>query len=448
MGEVYLADHPRLPRQDALKVLASTVSADCEYCERFSREAEIAATLWHPHIVGVHDRGEFSGRLWISMDYVEGTDAARLLSRQPQGLPPAQVLAIVDAVAGALDYAHQRGLLHRDVKPANILLAHPERDDQRIMLADFGIARFVNDTNGLTQTNTTVGTVLYAAPEQLMGAELDGRADQYALAATTFHLLSGSPPYGHTNAVVISQHLNASLPTIGTRRPELAGLDPVLARAMAKDPRDRFERCADFARALRHQLGQSVGTDNDATTLAPAATRARSRLRAGVLVPAVLVVLLVAAIAVALMEFRRADDERPATTAATSSPAVAPPAATVTSSPPPPPAAAPAPSETPAPAAPAAPLAVIGASCSALGSTATTANGSTAYCSRLQITGASIWSLNPGDVPSPTVTVEPTDEPLPVEEESPVRVCMQQTGLTRRECRESIRRSNGGGLLP
>src|SRR4051794_15714794 len=187
MGEVYLVKHPRLPRHDALKVLRPEVSADGEYRERFHREADIAATLWHPHIVGVHDRGEFDGQLWISMDYVDGTDAGRLLhDRYPDGMPVGDVAEIITAVADALDYAHQRNLLHRDVKPANVLLANPQSPDQRILLADFGIARWADDPSGLTATNMTVGTVSYAAPEQLMGDELDGRADQYALAATAF----------------------------------------------------------------------------------------------------------------------------------------------------------------------------------------------------------------------------------------------------------------------
>jgi serine/threonine protein kinase, bacterial len=430
MGEVYLAQHPRLPRRDALKVLPAAVSADSEYRQRFNREADIAATLWHPHIVGVHDRGDFEGQIWISMDYVDGTDAGRLLrERYPNGMPKAEVADIVTGVAEALDYAHERGLLHRDVKPANILLAHPDSGDQRILLADFGIARWVNDISGLTATNMTVGTVSYAAPEQLMGAQLDGRADQYALAATAFHLLTGAPPFQNSNpAVVISQHLSASPPAMGARRPELSALDPVLARAMAKDPKDRFEKCADFARALAHRL-DGAPTGDVGTTLAPAATPPkRSLLRAGVIVPAILAVLLIAAITVAVMEFRRADRPESSIVTAKSPTATGP---TFTPLPPP-----------PSPASP--PVAVIGANCSPVGSTATTAGGATAYCSTLQTTGASIWSLNPGDVPSPTVTTEPTEAPAPIEEESPVRVCMQQTGQTWLRCREDIRRSNRG----
>jgi len=444
MGEVYLAQHPRLPRRDALKVLPASVSADNEYRQRFNREADIAATLWHPHIVGVHDRGDFEGQLWISMDYVDGTDAARLLrERFPKGMAKAEVAEIVIAVAEALDYAHERDLLHRDVKPANILLSHPGSGDQRILLADFGIARWVNDISGLTETNMTVGTVSYAAPEQLMGAHLDGRADQYALAATAFHLLTGSPPFQHSNpAVVISQHLSASPPAIGAHRPELSAVDPVLAKAMSKDPKDRFERCADFARAFAHRL-DAAPTGDVGTTLAPAATPPkRSLLRAGVVVPAILAVLLVAAITVAVMEFRRADRPEAPTTTANAPTATSP---TFTPLPPPPEPVQPPTTPSPPPTTAAAtPVAVIGANCSPVGSTATTADGATAYCSTLQTTGASIWSLRQGDVPSPTVTTEPTEAPVPIEEESPVRVCMQQTGQTWLRCREDIRRSNRG----
>ncbi len=264
MGEVYLAEHPRLPRRNALKVLPANLSADPDYRARFNREADLAATLYHPHIVGVHDRGEFDGQLWISMDYVEGADAAQLMkARYPEGMPVADVCAIVTAVAGALDYANQRGLLHRDVKPANILLANPEDGERRILLADFGIARQLGDISGLTATNMTVGTVAYAAPEQLMGADIDGRADQYALAATAFHLLTGAPPYQHSNPVaVISQHLNANPPKLSNRRPELAHLGQVLSTALAKDPADRFGRCRDFATELSERAAVDAESDH------------------------------------------------------------------------------------------------------------------------------------------------------------------------------------------
>jgi serine/threonine protein kinase len=125
MGEVYLAEHPRLPRRDALKVLPTDVSADTDYRARFEREADLASKLYHPHIVGVHDRGEHEGQLWISMDYVDGLDAARLLARRfPAGIPSGHVVGIVTAVASALDYAHKQGLVHRDVKSDNIMLTH------------------------------------------------------------------------------------------------------------------------------------------------------------------------------------------------------------------------------------------------------------------------------------------------------------------------------------
>ncbi len=242
MGEVYLVQHPRLPRYDALKILPVQFTVDREYRERFNREADMVARLWHPHIVGVHDRGEDEGQLWITMDYVEGTDAANLLRNyHGGGLPPEDVVRIVSGVAEALDYAHEQELLHRDVKPSNILLAQSNSTFSRALLADFGIARWVQDSSGLTATDMTVGTVAYAAPEQLMGQALDGRADQYALAATAFHLLTGGQLFQHDNpAVVISNHLTAQPPAIGDRIPELSGLGPAFDRALAKAPADRL----------------------------------------------------------------------------------------------------------------------------------------------------------------------------------------------------------------
>ena len=271
MAEVYLALHPRLPRRDVIKVLAEAVTADSEFRERFNREADLAATLWHPHIVGVHDRGEFDGQLWISMDYVEGTDASRLVKERYQdGMPIGQVCAILEAVAGALDYAHDRGLLHRDVKPANILLTHPGDDDQRILLADFGVARHLGNISGITETNVAVGTVAYAAPEQLTGSNIDRRADQYALAATAFHLLTGAPPFQHANPIaVISQHLHEDPPRLSDYRPDLAHLDDVFFKALGKQPAERFERCRAFAAAVGEQVDALAETQTGGAAITP-----------------------------------------------------------------------------------------------------------------------------------------------------------------------------------
>ena len=335
MGEVYLARHPRLPRHDALKVLPAEVSADAEFRDRFNREADLAATLFHPHIVGVHDRGEFNGQLWIAMDFVDGVDAQHLLAdRYPAGMLAHEVAQIVTAVASALDYAHKRGLLHRDVKPANIMLADmDDESEQRILLADFGIARAIDDISGLTATNMTVGTVAYAAPEQLMGQDINGCADQYALAATAYHLLTGSQVFPHSNpAVVISRHLNAPVPALAETRPELGRLDPVLAAGLAKDPADRFPRCMDFTRAFAEQAatgGKAQAAPTTPARLAPKpaprdSTQSRPKQvvvkppqlvspRRRWVIPAAAVVALVLVGAVALV--RHPWQQRPVTTA-------------------------------------------------------------------------------------------------------------------------------------
>ena len=277
MGEVYLAEHPRLPRRDALKVLPAAVSADREFRERFHREADLAATLFHPHIVGVHDRGEFNGQLWISMDFVDGPDAGQLLRRRyPAGMPRDEAIAVLSAIAAALDHAHANGLLHRDVKPANILLTDESADRRRVMLADFGIARPLNDISPLTATNTALGTIDYAAPEQLLDLPLDGRADQYSLAATAFHLFTGSPPYRHSRpTVTISRHLSGTPPAIGTLRPDLADLDGPMMVALSKDPAHRYPSCRQFVEALTASPGGADPAD------LPAPTRRAPRAKPG-----------------------------------------------------------------------------------------------------------------------------------------------------------------------
>ncbi|MCV7176167.1 serine/threonine-protein kinase [Mycolicibacterium sphagni] len=276
MGEVYLAKHPRLPRQDALKLLAANTETDPTFRDRFMREADLVCTFRHPHIVGVFDRGEYQGRLWIAMEYVDGEDVGKILAhRYPRGMPAVLVSDIVTAVASALDYAHRQRLLHRDVKPANILIADADDvDERRILLSDFGIARPMDEQNSLTATNMTVGTVNYAAPEQLMGEPLDGRADQYSLAATAYQLLTGRPMYADSNvAVVISRHLSAAVPRLAGTRPDLAVLDAVFEIALAKNPRNRFPTCGAFAQAVAEQLSSPPGHGPSlaATALAPVA---------------------------------------------------------------------------------------------------------------------------------------------------------------------------------
>ncbi|OZC32280.1 serine/threonine-protein kinase [Gordonia polyisoprenivorans] len=271
MGEVYVARHPRLPRSDALKVLASSLSDNDQFRRRFEREADVVATLSHPGIVTVHDRGEANGHLWIALQLIDGTDLSEVL-RTHGPMPAPEVARIVAAVADALDYAGSRGLVHRDVKPANILI----ETNGRLQLTDFGIAHTRTDTNTrLTATGTTIGTLDYASPEQLRGLSLDSRSDQYSLACTAFHLLAGHPPHEDTNAVaVITRHLEQPLPSLRHTRPELShDVDAVLTRATDKDPARRFSSSSEFANALAVALRQTTSTPRQ-TISAPTPTPA------------------------------------------------------------------------------------------------------------------------------------------------------------------------------
>ncbi|NKX90538.1 serine/threonine protein kinase [Nocardia coubleae] len=225
---------------------------------RFEREADLAARLDHPNIVTVYDRGVDGNRPWIAMQYVPGTDAATV-----GVLEPLRAVRIVSEVAEALDFAHSRGVLHRDVKPANVLLGATEQGrPERVLLADFGIARLHFDQNPLTQTGTFTATLAYASPEQLAGSAVGPQCDQYSLACTLFVLLTGAPPFAANNPVaVIQSHMSADPPAITLQRPDLpAGLDHVLRRAMAKRPEDQFGSCGEFAGAVRSAF-QPVGAE-------------------------------------------------------------------------------------------------------------------------------------------------------------------------------------------
>ncbi|MBD0021358.1 protein kinase [Gordonia pseudamarae] len=253
MGTVYAAQHPRLPRMVALKVLNVPVSADPSFRLRFQREGQLAASLEHPHIVPIYDCGDDRGQLWLSMRLVRGTTAAAQVAITPQGMPVEPVLDIVRAVASALDFANRRGVVHRDVKPANILI---DTDTGQVLLSDFGIARQMSGDDGLTAAGSFIGTFDYSSPEQISDDDLDGRSDQYALACTVVQLLTGCKPFtGHTAAAIIKRHLVDPPPSVAAMRPGLpAAVDPVFNRALAKRPADRYRSCADFAKELAAAL--------------------------------------------------------------------------------------------------------------------------------------------------------------------------------------------------
>jgi serine/threonine-protein kinase len=357
MGEVYLAEHPRLPRRDALKVLGTQVSNDAEYRQRFNQEAEMVATLRHPNIVTIYDRGDSDGQLWIAMEFIDGTDAFRLMSEQYRtGVPAEQVVHIVTAVADALDYAHSRDVLHRDIKPANILLGRSGSGIDPVMLADFGVARWAGQHSDLTGTEATVGTVTYASPEQLTGQEIDGRADQYALAATAYHLMTGGAPFTNSNpAVVIGQHLGSTPPVIGADRPDLSAFGPVFDKALAKKPADRYPSCRDFAAAMQQALAP-VGAASGRHHRAAAPTGRRRWLAVGLGA-----LVLLGAIAAALT----AEHRRPVTSVPTTTNTVPPPAVAARME---------------------LPVVVLGADCAVLGAAAVTETGTPAYCARSEVT--------------------------------------------------------------
>src|ERR1700710_30662 len=257
MGEVYLVHHPRLPRLDALKLLPVATSADHSYRERFQREADLAARLDHDNVVTVYDRGEADGQLWIHMKYVPGQDAAAAL-RTGGPFSASRALHTVTRVAAALDDAHRHGLLHRDVKPANILLGTPAEpgEPERVFLTDFGIAKGVGDAAELTPSGHFAASLDYASPEQIQVQSLDGRSDQYALGCVLFQLLTGSVPYpGDGPWARMNAHLTAAVPQVGQLRPGLPlGVQAVIERALAKDPKDRYPTCAAMAAALADAL--------------------------------------------------------------------------------------------------------------------------------------------------------------------------------------------------
>ncbi|GAB4583224.1 serine/threonine-protein kinase [Nocardia sp. IFM 10818] len=277
MGTVYLAQHPQLPRYDALKVLNAAVTSDAEFRARFQREANLAAALDHPNIVAVYNRGADQGRFWIAMQYIDGVDAAAAMERDPAAMTPWRALRITTEVGRGLDHAHRRGLLHRDIKPANFLLSGRDGDEERVLLTDFGVAKATEDTTELTQAGSFVATIAYASPEQLSGQPLDHRTDIYSLACSFYRMLTGQNPYpGVQPALVMSGHLHEPPPRATAVDPTLpAAVDEVLAVAMAKNPAQRFDTCHEFTTALHQALHYGVSgltqqtTPNGRTATAP-----------------------------------------------------------------------------------------------------------------------------------------------------------------------------------
>lgn len=258
-GIVYLAQDPRLPRPVALKLLDPT-KADPEARQRFEHEADFTARLDHPNIVTIFDRGVTSDIHWIAMQFVHGTDAGAIT-----GAEPGRVIRIGTQIADALDHAHRAGVLHRDVKPSNFLLTIPEPGRrERVLLTDFGIARLREATTGLTRTGSMTGTVAYISPEQVSGGEVDHRSDQYSLACSLFVLLTGQPPFPVTDLIALAYaHVHTPPLRLGDLIPELAPLDPAFARALAKEPADRFPSCGEFLAEV--QRARASATEQAAT---------------------------------------------------------------------------------------------------------------------------------------------------------------------------------------
>jgi serine/threonine-protein kinase len=253
MGEVFRAIDVRLDRPVALKLLVEQLSGDEGFRERLLRESRLAASLDHPNVVPIYEAGEADGRLFIAMRYVAGTDLKSLLRREG-ALEPERAVAIASQVAEALDAAHRKGLVHRDVKPSNVLLDQ-EGGREHVYLADFGLTQSVSDT-GPTD-GQLMGTVDYVAPEQIRGDRVDGRADVYALGCLLFETLTGTLPFsGGSDVAVVYAHLEEDPPRASERRPGLPqAVDAVFARGMAKDPEDRPASCGALVDEARTTLG-------------------------------------------------------------------------------------------------------------------------------------------------------------------------------------------------
>jgi serine/threonine protein kinase/DNA-binding SARP family transcriptional activator len=317
MSVVYLAEHDWLQRRVALKVLAPQLAEDERFRERFVRESRLAASLDHPNVIPIYEAGASGGDLFIAMRYVEGTDLRTLL-HEGGALPPARTISIVLQVAAALDAAHEQGLVHRDVKPGNVLLARQRSSEaeEHVYLSDFGLTKRSASDSGITGTGQFVGTLDYAAPEQFKGGTPDARTDVYSLGCVLFECLTGRTPFTSENdAGLMYAHLQEGPPSVTAQQPGLPReIDRVVARAMAKAPTDRQQTAgilADEASlALRITSGVAAGAPD------------RSRLRR--LIPAIAVAIALLA-GIVLASVFRSEPERARDGSPSSPPAVASP---------------------------------------------------------------------------------------------------------------------------
>jgi predicted Ser/Thr protein kinase len=311
MGTVYLAAHERLGRKVALKLLAPELAHDEAFRARFLRESRLAASLDHPNVIPIYDTNEINGLLYLAMRYVNGPSLQSLV-RERGPLSIGETSRIVDQVAGALDAAHGAGLVHRDVKPANVLVAEP---GEHVYLCDFGLAKLTS-SGGTTQTGFFLGTLDYAAPEQIEGKEVDARTDVYALGGVLYYCLTGRPPYVRDGDVALLQaHLNDPPPVPSSVRGDLPrAVDGVVAKAMAKARAARSQTAGAVATDLRRAaVGEDMRVDDEATRAAPTiqtSTRPRRRAWLMALVAVVLACAVAAAIFFATRGSGHAQDEK------------------------------------------------------------------------------------------------------------------------------------------
>jgi predicted Ser/Thr protein kinase len=293
MSSVYRAHDRLLERTVALKVLHQQYGNDEEYVERFRREARSVATLSHPNIVTVIDRGEHEGRQFIVFEYVEGENLKRLIERRGPA-PVSTALELAMQIARGLSFAHQQGLIHRDVKPQNVLM----NGDGQAKVTDFGIARSLDVKHGMTQTGTVLGTSDYIAPEQAQGQRVDEHTDVYSLGVVLYEMLLNEVPFPGENFVAVAmRHINEEPPSIRDKRPDVpVRVEAAVHRAMAKDPQARFQTMAEFCQELEACLEEEQGTQVIAPTVhSRRPVRPRSRRRG--LSPWPLILVLLALIA-------------------------------------------------------------------------------------------------------------------------------------------------------